>query len=119
VGALVASVTPDSPAAAVGLKPSDVILKFDGEAVETMRNLPRAVASSPVGKAVDLEVQRNGEVIHLTVTIGRVPQEVEKAEQAEAEAKPVIDEQDEGEPDHEELLGLSIAPLTDDLRTQF
>ncbi|HEV3242586.1 MAG TPA: Do family serine endopeptidase [Methyloceanibacter sp.] len=119
VGALVASVTPDSPAAAAGLKPSDAILKYDGDPVETMRNLPRAVASTPVGKAVDLEVQRNGEVIHLTVTIGRVPEEVEKAEQAEAEAKPGTDEQDEGEPDHEELLGLSIAPLTDELRTQF
>jgi serine protease Do len=119
VGALVASVTPDSPAAAAGLKPSDVILKYGGDPVETMRNLPRAVASSPVGKAVDLEVQRNGELIHLTVTIGRVPEEVEKAEQAEAEAKPDTDEQAEGEPDHEELLGLSIAPLTDNLRTQF
>jgi serine protease Do len=119
VGALVASITPDSPAAAAGLKSSDVILKFDGELVETMRNLPRAVASSPVGKAVDVEVQRAGEVIHLTVTIGRVPEDVEKAEQAEADAKADTDEQDEGEPDHEELLGLSIAPLTDTLRTQF
>ena len=119
VGALVASITPDSPAAAAGLKPSDVILKFDGELVETMRNLPRAVASSPVGKAVDVEVQRAGEVIQLTVTIGRVPEDVEKAEQAEADAKADTDEQDEGEPDHEELLGLSIAPLTDTLRTQF
>jgi serine protease Do len=119
VGALVASVTPNSPAAAAGLKPSDVILKFDGEPVETMRNLPRTVASSPVGKAVDVEVQRGGEVIHLTVTIGRVPEEVEKAEQAEANAKTDRDEQDEGEADHEELLGLSIAPLTDALRTQF
>src|SRR6476469_6054104 len=118
-GALVAGGTPDSPAAAAGLKPSDVILKFDGEPVETMRNWPRAVASAPVGKAVDVEVQRAGEVIHLTVTIGRVPEDVEKAEQAEADAKADTDEQDEGEPDHEELLGLSIAPLTDTLRTQF
>ena len=120
VGALVASVTPDSPAAAAGLKPSDVILKFDGDPVETMGNLPRAVASSPVGKPVDLEVQRAGEVIHLTVTIGRLPEEVEKAEEAEAEAKSDADEQDEGgETDHEELLGLSMAPLTDALRSQF
>src|SRR6516162_5968197 len=120
VGALVASVTPDSPAAAAGLKPSDVILKFDGDPVETMRSLPRAVASSPVGKPVDLEVQRAGDVIHLTVTIGRLPEEVEKAEEAEAEAKSDADEQDEGgETDHEELLGLSMAPLTDALRSQF
>jgi len=59
-------------------------------------------------------------VIHLTVTIGRLPEEVEKAEEAEAEAKSDADEQDEGgETDHEELLGLSMAPLTDALRSQF
>jgi serine protease Do len=119
VGALVASVTPNGPAAAAGLKPSDVILKFDGDPVETMRNLPRAVASTPVGKTVDLEVQRAGEVIHLNATIGRVPEEVEKAEEAEAEAKSDSDEGDGGEPDREELLGLSMAPLTDDLRNQY
>ena len=84
-----------------------------------MRNLPRAVASTPVGKAVDIEVQRNGEVIHLTVTIGRVPEGVEKAEEAEAEQKPDADKQEEEQLDHEELLGLSISALTDELRTQF
>lgn len=119
VGALVASVTPESPAATAGLKPSDVILQFDRQPVETMRNLPRAVASTPVGKAVDIEVQRNGEVIHLTVTIGRVPEGVEKAEEAEAEQKPDADKQEEEQLDHEELLGLSISALTDELRTQF
>jgi serine protease Do len=119
VGALVASVTPESPAATAGLKPSDVILKFDGQLVETMRNLPRAVASTPIGKAVDIEVQRNGEVIHFTVTIGRVPEEVEKAEEAAAEQKPDADEKEGEQPDHEELLGLSISPLTDELRSQF
>jgi len=119
VGALVASVTPNGPAAAAGLKPSDVILKFDDDPVETMRNLPRAVASTPVGKTVGLEVQRAGEVIHLNATIGRVPEEVEKAEEAEAEAKSDSDEGDGGEPDREELLGLSMAPLTDELRNQY
>ena len=44
-GALVAKVTPDSPAAAAGIEPSDVILKFDGQAIDNMRSLPRAVAS--------------------------------------------------------------------------
>ncbi|HYB06044.1 MAG TPA: DegQ family serine endoprotease [Methyloceanibacter sp.] len=119
VGALVASVTPESPAATAGLKPSDVILKFDGQPVETMRNLPRAVASAPIGKAVDIEVQRNGEVIHLTVMIGKVHEEVEKAEEVEAEQKADANKQEEEQPDHEELLGLSISPLTDELRTEF
>jgi serine protease Do len=118
VGALVASIAPDSPAAIAGLKPSDVILKFDGQPVDTMRSLPRAVASTPIGRAVDMEVQRGGEVIHLTVTVGRLPEEAEQAEQAAAEPSPDAEEQEE-EPDHEELLGLSIAPLTDELRNQF
>jgi serine protease Do len=126
VGALVASVAPGSPAAVAGLKPSDVILKFGGQPVETMRSLPRAVASAPIGKAVDVEVQRSGEVIHLTVTVGRLPEEAEKAEQAEVDTEsanqvePGPDaEEPEEEPNHEELLGLSIAPLTEELRSQF
>jgi serine protease Do len=123
VGALVASVAPGGPAATAGVKPSDVILKFDGQPVDTMRSLPRAVASTPIGKAVDVEVQRSGEVIHLTVTVGRLPEEAEEPEaetESTTEAEPGPDaEEPEDEPDHEELLGLSIAPLTEELRSQF
>jgi serine protease Do len=124
VGALVASVAPGSPAEAAGLKPSDVILKFDGQAVETMRSLPKAVASAPIGKSVDIEVQRGGEVIHLTATVGRLPEEAEQAEAesestTEAEPGPEGGEPEEEAPAHEELLGLSIAPLTEELRSQF
>jgi serine protease Do len=124
VGALVASVAPGSPAEAAGLKPSDVILKFDGQAVETMRSLPKAVASAPIGKSVDIEVQRGGEVIHLTATVGRLPEEAEEAEAesestTEAEPGPEGGEPEEEAPAHEELLGLSIAPLTEELRSQF
>jgi serine protease Do len=120
VGALVASVAPGSPADTAGLKPSDIILKFDGQPVETMRSLPKAVASTPIGKPVEIEVQRAGEVLHLTVTVGRLPEEAEKAEKAEAEAEPSPNaDEPEEEPDHEELLGLSIAPLTEELRNQF
>jgi serine protease Do len=124
VGALVASVAPGGPAAAAGVKPSDIIIKFDGEPVETMRSLPKAIASTPIGQAVDVEVQRGGEVIHLTVTVGRLPEDAEQAEKAESEdtteAEPGPDaEEPEDEPDHEELLGLSIAPLTEVLRSQF
>jgi serine protease Do len=124
VGALVASVASGSPANAAGLKPSDIILKFDGQPVDTMRSLPKAVASTPIGKAVDVEVQRAGEVIHLTVTVGRLPEDAEAAEKAEeesaTEAEPGPDtDEPEDESNHEELLGLSIAPLTEELRNQF
>ena len=119
-GALVASITPDSPAAAAGLKTSDVILKFDGQIIDTMRALPRAVAGTAIGKEVELQVFRNGETMPLKVTIGRLPQDAEEEEVAEEEQdQGAAPEEGEGEIDHEDLLGLSIALLTEELRAQF
>jgi serine protease Do len=113
-GALVASITPGSPAAAAGLQPSDVILKFDGQPIDTMRALPRGVASTAIGKSIEVEVWRNGETVHLNATIGRLPEDA-----AAAEPEPSRDAEGTDEPDHEDLLGLSIAPLSDELRGQF
>ena len=59
VGALVASVSENSPASKAGLKAGDIILKFDGKKIEKMRNLPKAVAGTKVGKSVTLEIWRN------------------------------------------------------------
>jgi serine protease Do len=117
-GALVASVSTGSPAAAAGIAPADVIVKFDGQAIDNMRSLPRAVASTPVGKTVPVEVMRKGEHKDLTVTVGRLP-ESDEADDDQAE-----DQDDEGvvpelQPQREDLLGLSIAPLSDDLRRRF
>jgi serine protease Do len=113
-GALVASITPGSPAAAAGLQPSDVILKFDGQPIDTMRALPRGVASTAIGKSIEVEVWRNGQTVHLNATIGRLPEDA-----AAAEPEPSRDAEGTDEPDHEDLLGLSIAPLSDELRGQF
>jgi len=112
-GALVANVSPDSPAATAGIQPSDVILKFDGQPVENMRGLPRAVAATPIGKAVPVEVLRKGQTLDVTVTVGRLPETEEAEDQEQAEP------QDKVEPEHEVVLGLSIAQLTDHLREQF
>jgi serine protease Do len=115
-GALVSSVSPDSPAATAGIQPSDVILKFDGQPVETMRGLPRAVASTPIGKSVAVDLMRKGENMTVNVTVGRLPED----EEAEAEDEASPDEATpEGAPQEQSLLGLSIAPLTDELRQQY
>jgi serine protease Do len=120
-GALVAEVTPDSPAAEGGLKPGDVIVKFDGQPIETMRALPRLVAGTDVGKEVEVELVREGKTLNMKVLVGQLPEE-ELVEELPAPAIPPEGEE-EGEEDldldHEQLLGLSIAPLTDDLRTRY
>ena len=76
-GALVASVTPDSPAAKAGIQDGDVILKFDGKDVTTMRGLPRLVAQTPIGKDVDVELLRKGQRTTLKVAVGRLAEEDE------------------------------------------
>ena len=71
-GALVASVGESSPADKAGLKAGDIILKFDGRQINKMRELPRAVASTAVGKSVMLEIWRNKRLISKRVTLGRL-----------------------------------------------
>jgi serine protease Do len=111
-GALVSAVTPDSPAAKGGLLPGDVIMKFAGRDVSTMRGLPRIVAQAPIGKAVDVEVMRAGEKKLLSVVVGRLEDDEEKA----AESGSQESEPEKAEP--EAVLGLSLTPLTDAMRTQ-
>ncbi len=112
-GALVAKVSPDSPAAAAGLQPSDVILTFDGQPIENMRSLPRAVAATSIGKNVAVELLRKGQHLDLTVTVGRLPEGEEAEDAVKTEDAPAL------EPEREDLLGLSIAPLTDELRERY
>ena len=59
-GALVSKVDPKGPAADAGLQRGDVIVGFDGKPIKQMEELPRAVASTPIGKEVDVVVLRDG-----------------------------------------------------------
>ncbi len=71
-GALVAGVIKGGPVDDGSIKAGDVILKFDGKAVSEMRDLPRVVAESPVGKQVDVVVLRDGKEQTVKVTLGRL-----------------------------------------------
>jgi serine protease Do len=96
-GALVSSVTDDSPAEKAGLKAGDVIVEFNGERVAKADRLPSAVAVTPVGREVPISIVRDGKPLKLTAKIG------EQAETREAAAKP------ERAP---AKLGLSVEPVT-------
>ena len=62
-GALVASVGKNSPAEKAGIKAGDIILEFDGKRINTMKKLPNVVASTKVGKSVELKIWRNKKLI--------------------------------------------------------
>jgi serine protease Do len=77
-GALVGSVMENSPAARVGLKQGDVITKYDGRPVARSTDLPRAVAETPVGREVPIEVMRDGKRLALTVKVAQLEEEPDR-----------------------------------------
>ena len=83
-GALVASVAEDSPSDDAGIKAGDIILEFNGVLINEMKELPKIVAETEVGKMVKVKVWRNQREITKTIKLGRL----ETSEDFKAEAKP-------------------------------
>ena len=85
-GALVASVSENSPADKAGIKAGDIILEFDGKEVDTMRKLPKLVAQTEVGKKVILKIWRNQKLISKKVLLGRLESSKEFKAEKKAES---------------------------------
>ncbi|MGA0541518.1 DegQ family serine endoprotease [Neotabrizicola sp. VNH66] len=107
-GALVTDV-PEGPAKEAGMQPGDVIQLFNGQEIKDAGDLTRRVADAPVGEAVPVVVLRDGKTETLQVTLGL---------REEAEAKTFPAAQPGGAPEAKslDLLGLTLEPLTRDLR---
>ncbi len=90
-GALVASVGENSPADKAGIKAGDIILNFDGKKIDTMRTLPKVVASTQVGKSVELKIWRNKKLISKRLTLGRLESSEEFQEKKTKTVKKVED----------------------------
>jgi serine protease Do len=71
-GALVASVAQNSPSAKAGVKEGDIILEFDGQKIQEMKELPMIVAKTKVGKKVKVKIWRNKKEIIKTIVLGRL-----------------------------------------------
>ena len=71
-GALVASVAQGSPSEIAGVKAGDIILEFDGERIQEMKQLPIIVARTEVGKKVKVKIWRNKKEIVKTIVLGRL-----------------------------------------------
>ena len=111
-GALVAGVDDKGPAKAAGLKTGDVVVRFDGKEVKTSRDLPKLVASAPVGKEVDVTIVRDGKEMLRQIKLGRL-EDGEK--QASLDVKP----EKEIVAPAQKALGMTFSSLNDDARRKF
>ena len=110
-GALVASVMKDGPAEAAGLKAGDIILEFAGKKVTQMRELPRIVAATEIGKPVDVIVWRDGKRVSEKVTVGELDDE-----KIQVSSRGGGGEKGEVKVDS---LGLTLSAIDDAMRKRF
>jgi serine protease Do len=87
-GARVAKLDPEGPAAKSGILQDDVIVRFDGKDVNTMRGLPRLVSQTQIGKEVEIEVSRKGQRRTFRVIIGRLMEEAKQEPKAGVRVQP-------------------------------
>ena len=97
-----------------GIEPGDVIVKFDGKDVKEMKDLPRIVADTPVGKDVEVIVIRKGKEETKIVKLGRLEDgEKQAALTTKKDAGP------EEKSVAQKTLGLQLSSLTDSLRQRY
>jgi serine protease Do len=107
-GALVASVTPDSPAQKAGLKPGDVITEAGGHEIGSVHQLPRLVAAMPIGSKLDLTIRRGGKEQKLEATIAQMPETVATAGESGVQSSQA----------NASALGMEFVPLAPELRSE-
>src|SRR5215203_5873967 len=112
-GALVAGVDDKGPAKPAGIEPGDVIISFDGKDIKEMRDLPRVVADTPIGKQTPVTIIRKGKEETKTVTLGRLE---------DGEKVAAADPKGDAAPDKgvvKKTLGIELANMSDDLRKRY
>ncbi len=110
-GALISLVRKDSPAERAGIKQGDIILSFNDTKIKEVRNLPKEVAQSEVGKTYPVTVWRDGKLKKLKIKTEAFPSddELEGKPKQTKKVKPKSDEQ----------LGAELTELNDTIRSQY
>jgi len=109
-GALVNKVVSKSPAAAAGFQKGDVITAFNGKQIDNPSILRNAVAQTPVGQKVTVEVFRDRKSTKLEVKIAEQPKDIAQAGLEEGGVP-------EGAQDSA-LAGMEVRTLTSDIARQ-
>ena len=104
-GALLAGIQSDSPAAEAGLEPGDVIQAVNGTKIATPKELALNVAAIQPGDEAHLTVLHDGQIKDVTVKVGTLPNEQTASNDNQGN-------------DHHAQIGLALAPLSPDMRSQ-
>ena len=134
-GALISGIVKGGPVEKGPILSGDVVLKFNGQDILEMRDLPRIVAESPVDKPLDVVVIRNGQQVTLKVTLARQVEEDKKsdaeklAEQLDNNGLAKPEGMDPADPNEQppadkpvtpgDTMGLTLSPLTAENRKQY
>ena len=63
------TVVPDSAAASAEIQPGDIIVKFDGQAIENFPALQAVVSQTPPGEVIEVQIERDGKTLTKKVTL--------------------------------------------------
>ncbi|MBX3596881.1 MAG: DegQ family serine endoprotease [Rhizobiaceae bacterium] len=115
-GALIAGIIKEGPIKGGEIQAGDVIVKFDGRDINDMRDLPRIVAESPVGKEVEISIVRKGVEQNVKVKLGRL----EDGEKLAGEPGSEGPDQSSGEQgETASVLGMTVMELNDEAREKY
>jgi serine protease Do len=111
-GALISSVEKGGPADKAGVRPSDVILKFDGKAVNSSADLPRIVAVIKPGSKVNVQLWRKG-TKDVSLVVGEIQDETDVAQRGSRSSGSAA-----GSSESETRLGLVVSELNDQQKAE-
>jgi len=104
VGALIAQVVPDSPAEKAGIRPGDIILKYQGKDVSRINTLPALVAQTPIDTKATVTLFRDGKTKTVEVVIAKLPEDDDSGPAAKG-----------SDAVHSKDLGMTLQELTPEL----
>jgi len=107
-GALISQVNKDTPASKAGLKAGDVVVNYNGKAIDSTIDLRKWVAATTPDTKVPVEVMRDGKEVKVDVTVGKMPMKGIASLNKE-----------NAQPSDAGQLGLRVEPLTSELAQEF
>ena len=110
-GAIVVSVSKNSPAAKAGIEVGDIVLEFDGKKITNEHKLPKIVAETKVGNQVNIVLLSNGKKKTIAITLVETDGENEKL--ASKELKNEGDKHSS-----KKIIGMQLVELDDNLRQE-